>query len=226
MADLGASATSGTEVSSSVSAEVSSNTSSSKEATSTSEVSNSNVNSDELIRDKIRAELEADKTREIDKRVSEAIKKRDKKYKEEQSERDRMAKLSEDERIKELNSQREIELQEKFKELTCKELKLDLVDVLAEEGLPLEFRDIIDVNKYVDVEAENRLSELKKDITVFKDTFNKIIDGKVKDIKNEYLKGGTPTDVSRVATPVSNYDKAKRNGDVKGMISAKLYGDK
>lgn len=174
---------------------------------------------------KIREQMELEKQREIDKRVSEAIKKREAKYKAEQTEKERLSKLSEEERIKELQAEKEKELEARHRELIAKELKLDLVDILSENELPLEFRDIIDVNKYVNVKAEERQEALKKDINLFKDRFNSIIDKKVEEIKKTYLKGNTPQNMDTKATPVSDYDKAKKVGDVKGMLSAKLYGN-
>lgn len=191
------------------------------------ETANDTVDTTELekkIEAKLKAQYEAEKQREIDKRVTEAVKKREAKLKAEQQERERLSKLSEEERLKEVQAQKEKELEARHRELVAKELKLDLVDILSEENLPMEFRDIIDVNKYIGVKAEERTEALKKDINLFKDTFNAIIEKKVEEVKREYLKGSTPQNIDTKATPISDYDKAKKNKDVKGMLSAKLYG--
>lgn len=187
----------------------------------------SNPNHEDLertIEARIREELEKEKQREIDKRVTDAIKKREAKLKAEQQEKERLSKLSAEERFREVQEQKEKELNEKYRELAVKELKLDLVDILTEEKLPLEFREVIDVNKYVEVKPEERKDALKSDLNVFKNTFNSIIDKRVEDIKREYLKGTTPQSMDTKPKKTSEYDKAKKSGDVQAMISAKLFG--
>lgn len=183
-----------------------------------------NTDLEKQIEAKLREQYEAEKQREIDKRVTEAVKKREAKFKAEQQERERLSKLSEEEKLKEVQAQKEQELEARYRELVAKELKLDLVDILTEEKLPLEMRDIIDVNKYVNIKAEDRAEALKKDILVFKSTFDTIIEKKVEEVKREYLKGSTPQNIDTKTTPTSDYDKAKKNNDVRAMLSAKLYG--
>lgn len=187
------------------------------------EAEKSNVNDLEAkIKAELEAKYEAEKQREIDKRVTEAVKKREAKYKAEQAEKERLSKLSEEERVREVQAQKEKELEARHKELIAKELKLDLVDILSENDLPLQFRDIIDVNKYVGVKAEDRRESLKNDINIFKDTFNSIIDKRVEEIKKEYLKGNSPTNLDKKVKPLSAYEEAKKKKDVKGMLNAKF----
>ena len=174
----------------------------------------------------LRAKWDLEKEREIDKRVSEAVKKRDVKFKTEQAEKERLSRLSEEEKYRELQAEKERELEDRHKELVAKELKLELVDILTENNLPLEFRSIIDVNKYVGAKAEDRLDGLKADIATFKETFDSIITATVADIKKEYLKGNSPVNSDTSVAPTSAYEKARKAGDVRGMISAKLNGSK
>lgn len=176
------------------------------------------------IEERLKAQYEKETQREIDRRVTEAVKKREAKLKAEQQERERLSKLSEEEKIKELQAQKEQELEARYKELVIKELKLDLVDIITDKKLPMEFRDLIDVNKYVEVNAEERAEALKRDIEVFEGTFKSIIEKRVEEVKKDYLKGSTPQNIDTKTTPISDYDKARKNNDVRGMLSAKLYG--
>lgn len=178
------------------------------------------------VRAELEAQLKADNEKEIDRRITEAIKTRETKLKREQAEKERIAKLSEEERLKELTAKKEAELQARYRDIVVKELKLELVDILAEEQLPLEMRDLIDVNKYADVEAINRADKLKEDVTKFKSILNNIVNNQVAEAKKEFLRGNTPVSTNTKQTPISEYDKAKKQKDVKGMLSAKLYGTK
>ena len=180
----------------------------------------------EQLEKEVREKVEKDTQREIDRRVTEAIKKRESKLREEQEERERIARLSESERLKEIQEQKERELEARHREIVSKELKLTLVDILAEQQLPLEFRDIIDVSKYVGQKPEERDLNLKRDIELFKESFNSIIDKRTEEIKKEYLKGNTPQHTDTTVKPMSAYDKAKKNNDVRGMLGAKLFGEK
>ena len=124
---------------------------------------------------------------DIQKRVSDELAKAkvkwekdyNKKAEKARKERERLSKLSEDERAKaELENSRK-ELEAKEAELTKKELKLEMVKVLSERNLPVEFMDYL-----VDVDSESTL----KRITTFEKAYKKAVEAGV----NEKLKGKAP----------------------------------
>lgn len=187
------------------------------EATESSEVIDREALEREL-REKIARELEAD----TDRRITEAIKKREKKLKEEQARKESLAKLSEEDRIKQIQMESEQKLREREREVIQKELKLTLVDVLNEEGLSLELRELIDVSKYVNIEPEDREEKLRGDIALIKKVFSNVLDNKVEAVKKEYLRGTTPKAVEGTTKPLSEYEKAKKSKDVRSMLKNKM----
>lgn len=97
----------------------------------------------------------------------------------EQKEKERLSKLSEDERkAAELENSRK-ELEAKETELKKKELKLEMVKVLADRKIPVQFMDYLI--------AEDNESTLSR-ITAFEKEFKKAVEAGV----NEKLKGKTP----------------------------------
>lgn len=98
----------------------------------------------------------------------------------EQKEKERLSKLSEDERkAAELENSRK-ELEAKEAELKKKELKLEMVKVLADRKIPVQFMDYLI--------AEDNESTLSR-ITAFEKEFKKAVEAGV----NEKLKGKAPT---------------------------------
>ena len=98
----------------------------------------------------------------------------------EQKEKERLSKLSEDERkAAELENSRK-ELEAKEAELKKKELKLEMVKVLADRKIPVQFMDYLI--------AEDNESTLSR-ITAFEKEFKKAVEASV----NEKLKGKAPT---------------------------------
>ncbi|MGP1575687.1 DUF4355 domain-containing protein [Selenomonas sp.] len=96
-----------------------------------------------------------------------------------QKEKERLSKLSEDERkAAELENSRK-ELEAKEAELKKKELKLEMVKVLADRKIPVQFMDYLI--------AEDNESTLSR-ITAFEKEFKKAVEAGV----NEKLKGKTP----------------------------------
>jgi len=89
--------------------------------------------------------------KETDRRVSEAIKKREQtlreemeeKLKKEREEAERLAKLSEKEKEKELLEKNKKDLERWEKELKRKELLSDTKDILHDKGIPVKFADIL-----------------------------------------------------------------------------------
>ncbi|MFC2314328.1 MAG: DUF4355 domain-containing protein [Selenomonas massiliensis] len=97
----------------------------------------------------------------------------------EQKEKERLSKLSEDERrAAELeNSRKELEVKEA--ELKKKELRLEMVKVLADRKIPVQFMDYL-----IDADSESTLAR----ITTFEKEFKKAVEDGV----NERLKGKAP----------------------------------
>lgn len=97
----------------------------------------------------------------------------------EQKEKERLSKLSEDERrAAELENSRK-ELEAKEAELKKKELRLEMVKVLADRKIPVQFMDYL-----IDADSESTLAR----ITTFEKEFKKAVEDGV----NEKLKGKAP----------------------------------
>ena len=97
----------------------------------------------------------------------------------EQKEKERLSKLSEDERrAAELENSRK-ELEAKEAELKKKELRLEMVKVLADRKIPVQFMDYL-----IDADSESTLAR----ITTFEKEFKKAVEDGV----NERLKGKVP----------------------------------
>lgn len=116
-------------------------------------------------------------------RLAEAKAKWEKEYQKkaaaEQKEKERLSKLSEDERrAAELENSRK-ELEAKEAELKKKELRLEMVKVLADRKIPVQFMDYL-----IDADSESTLAR----ITTFEKEFKKAVEDGV----NERLKGKAP----------------------------------
>ena len=127
------------------------------------------------------------KEAEVQKRIDDAIAKAKDKWEKEyqkkaedaKKEADRLSKLSEDERKKaELENTRK-ELEAKEKELQTKELKLEMVKVLSDRKIPVEFMDFL-----ISEDSESTM----KNITTFETALKKLVEAQV----NEKLKGKAP----------------------------------
>lgn len=120
---------------------------------------------------------------EADKRVTEALKtakaKWEKEYKEqlerEKKEAERLSKLSAEEREKELLKQKEQELAEKERAIRMKELHLDTIEVLAEEGLPVGFAEFL-----IQDDAETTNENIKKFKKEWQEALSKAVDERIK----------------------------------------------
>ena len=137
-----------------------------------------NKPTDELAQDK-----PEDTQAKIDAAVAAAKAKWEKDYQKKaaaaQKEKERLSKLSEDERkAAELENSRK-ELESKEAELKKKELKLEMVKVLADRKIPVQFMDYLI--------AEDNESTLSR-ITAFEKEFKKAVEAGV----NEKLKGKAP----------------------------------
>ena len=169
--------------------------------------------------EEIRAELQKEFDKQADKRVTDAIKKKEKEW------TDKMAKekMTEDERK---NAEEQERLQSQAKrdlDLTVKGLKLDVVDAVAELGMDAGFRNLISVEDLASISDEaERKEKLTARVKGMKALFDAEVAKEVAKAKADFLKGTTPATGSPKKGEETTYDTAKKNGNVKGMISAKL----
>ena len=120
---------------------------------------------------------------ETDRRVTQALKtakaKWEKEFREklekEKKEAERLSKLSAEEREKELLKQKEEELAEKERAIRMKELHLDTIEVLAEEGLPVGFAEFL-----IKDDAETTNENIKKFKKVWQEALSKAVDERIK----------------------------------------------
>jgi len=124
---------------------------------------------------------------EADKRVNQALssakqtweKEVHEKILEERKEAERLAKLSEDDRKKELEDKQKNELSIREKTIARKEMKLEAINILSEKKLPIKFADML-----IGETAEETQSRIKNFEKAYKDE----IDAEV----TVRLKGTTP----------------------------------
>lgn len=115
----------------------------------------------------------------IQKRLDEETKKFNELKAKEIAEVERLAKLSADDREKELLAKSETERQERDKELTLRENKLEGIQKLAEAGLEISLiENVLTTDK----------EQMGRNIERLQSAFQKAVEVKV----NERLKGGTP----------------------------------
>lgn len=168
--------------------------------------------------DEIRAELQKEYEKMADKRVTDAIKKKEKEW----ADKAAKEKMTEDER-KRVEEQERLQAQaKKDLELTIKGLRLDVVDAIAELGLDAGFRNLIAVEDLASIsDEEERKSKLTERIKGMKSLFDAEVAKQVAKAKQEFLKGSTPETGSK-KKDVTKYDEAKKAGNVSGMISEKM----
>lgn len=147
---------------------------------------------------------------ETDKRVTQALKtakaKWEKEYKEqlerEKKEAERLSKLSAEEREKELLKQKEKELAEKEKAIRMKELHLDTIEVLAEEGLPVGFAEFL-----IRGDAETTNENIKKFKKEWQEALSKAVDERIKGksprLSETKLEGKQTVDFMKLANEAS-----------------------
>lgn len=178
--------------------------------------------STEEIRKKLEEEFQKKLQSEVDKRVTEAVKKTEKRVKAELEEQKRLEQLTEEERRQEEEQKRQWELEEKEKNLMVKELKLELIDILAEQGLDVKFKDFIDVTTVIN--EENKRDILFERVETLKAIFDDVVERRVAEIKKEYLKGDTPNALgeNNKPSPTDEYEEAKKRGDVRAMLKYDL----
>lgn len=168
--------------------------------------------------EEIRAELQKEYEKMADKRVTDAIKKKEKEW----ADKAAKEKMTEDER-KRVEEQERLQAQAKKDfELTIKGLRLDVVDAIAELGLDAGFRNLIAVEDLASIsDEEERKKKLTERIKGMKSLFDAEVDKQVAKAKQEFLKGSTPETGSK-KKDVTKYDEAKKAGNVSGMLDAKM----
>ena len=154
-----------------------------------------------------------------DKRVTDAIKKKEKEWADKQAKE----KMTEDER-RQAEEQERLQAQAKRDlDLTIKGLKLDVVDAVQEMGLDAGFRNLIAVEDLATIADEDeRKTKLTERVKGMKKLFDAEVAKEVAKAKAEFLKGSTPATGSTSKKDETKYDEYKKAGNVKGMISEKL----
>ena len=162
--------------------------------------------------EEIRAELQKEYEKMADKRVTDAIKKKEKEWADKQAKE----KMTEDER-RQAQAKRDLDL-------TIKGLKLDVVDAVQEMGLDAGFRNLIAVEDLATITDEDeRKAKLTERVKGMKKLFDAEVAKEVAKAKAEFLKGSTPaTGSSSNKKDETKYDAYKKAGNVKGMLSEKL----
>lgn len=166
--------------------------------------------------EQIRAEVKAEYERITDKRVTDAIKKQEKKWAE---------KLNADKQAQEQEANtRQVEQAEldkaRERDIITKSLKLAVVDALQEMGLAPSLRNLVMVEDIVSLPAEERSKKLTERVIGVCDLFRAEVNRQIQAEKKEFLRGTSP----RVGNgkPISVYDIYKRDGNVRGMLSEKM----
>ena len=169
--------------------------------------------------EEIRAELQKEYEKMADKRVTDAIKKKEKEWADKQAKE----KMTEDER-RQAEEQERLQAQAKRDlDLTIKGLKLDVVDAVQEMGLDAGFRNLIAVEDLATITDEDeRKAKLTERVKGMKKLFDAEVAKEVAKAKAEFLKGSTPATGSTSKKDETKYDEYRKAGNVKGMISEKL----
>lgn len=168
--------------------------------------------------EEIRAELQKEFEKMADRRVTDAIKKKEKEWADKQAKE----KMTEDER-KQAEEQERLQAQaKKDLDLTIKGLKLDVVDAVAELGLDAGFRNLIAVEDLATITDEDeRKKALTERVKGMKALFDAEVAKEVAKAKAEFLKGSTPA-TGKEKKDIDAYNEARKAGNVKGMVSEKL----
>lgn len=169
--------------------------------------------------EEIRAELQKEYEKMADKRVTDAIKKKEKEWADKQAKE----KMTEDER-RQAEEQERLQAQAKRDlDLTIKGLKLDVVDAVQEMGLDAGFRNLIAVEDLATITDEDeRKAKLTERVKGMKKLFDAEVAKEVAKAKAEFLKGSTPATGSTSKKDETKYDEYRKAGNVKGMISEKF----
>ena len=169
--------------------------------------------------EQIRAELQKEFEKMADKRVTDAIKKKEKEWADKQAKE----RMTEEERKQAEEKERLQAQAKKDLDLTIKGLKLDVVDAVAELGLDAGFRNLIAVEDLAAITDEDeRKKKLTERVKGMKTLFDTAVTNEVAKAKAEFLKGSTPATGKDKAPERDAYAEARKAGNVKGMVSEKL----
>ncbi len=166
--------------------------------------------------EQIRAELQAEYERIADKRVTEALKKHEKKWAD-KLKADKQAQEQEDTARHEGQA---IADEAREREIITKSLKLAVVDALQGLGLAPSMRNMITVEDLIKLPEEERAQKLTERVMGVHELFRAEVDRQVQAEKKFYLRGTTPPTGTTI--PISKYDTYKKAGNIGGMISEKL----
>lgn len=177
----------------------------------------------EQLKKELEEKIKAEYQKEIDRRITDAVKKRERALKAEFEEKERLLKMTEEERLKEEERKR-IELQQqKERELNLRELKLNLIDEITSQGLDFELKDIIPIDDIANIEdSEERVATLKDRVKQYNTVFKKLLDKHLEDFKKQLLTGETPAKVKGDNTPLNEYEQAIRNKDASALLRLKF----
>ena len=132
------------------------------------------VNPETTVADKTftQAELNHIVQERVQRAVANAEKEAEDKIKQAQSEGERLAKMTKDERAKEEEAKRLADIEAREKAIAVKELRIETQSLLSDEGLPIEFLDVVmadtaeavkdniaSVRKVFDEAVEKRVNE-------------------------------------------------------------------
>ena len=164
-------------------------------------------------------QLREEMQKETERRVTDAVKTANAKWKKD-AERE---KLSEEERRKLEDQERAQENARKEHELIMRGLRLDVVDAISELGMDAGFRNLVAVDDLALISDEaERKQKLTDRIKGMKKLFDDEVKKQVEKEKAEFLKGHTPPASKEKQPEADSYAEAKKAGNVKGMLSAKL----
>lgn len=166
--------------------------------------------------EQIRAELQAEYEKIADKRVTEALKKQEKKW----AEKLNADKQEQDKKAVEKKKKQDKEDKDIECDIIIKSLKLAVVDALQEMGLAPSMRNLITVEDLVKLPEEEKAKKLTERVMGVCDMFHAEVNRQIQAEKKAYLRGVTP--ITGNTTPISKYDTYRKTGDVGGMISEKL----
>lgn len=151
---------------------------------------------------------------EVDRRVNQARAKWEKELKE----KERLAKLSEEEKIEELKRIKEEELAERERELQIKTAKLEILENLKEAGL-LDAESVFKPENYIGEEGKEQLAE---DIKALQEFIKKVVEKATNQLREQILTSGEIPGKSNTEEDINRYEMAKKKGNLLEMLSAKL----
>lgn len=125
-------------------------------------------------------EFEAQLQAETDRRVTQALKKQERKLDEKLKEAEKLRQMSEEDKKKYQLEQREKQLTQKEREYALMENKIECSNILADRGLPKEFLDYV-----VAEDAEQMMENIK--------TMDKVFKSAVADAVNDKIEKKSPT---------------------------------